>query len=159
MSKPLEPVPASDSQVTVGIIISEYYQEVAQGLLTGVTGVLDKHATLHYEIVRVFGAWEIPLMAKVMARSKRFHGLIALGCIIRGETAHFDHLCEQCTAALMSVSMDYTIPLGYGVLTVEDYAQAKQRVQIDNLKKNKGFEAVMAVLGSLEAIAEIRQGT
>lgn len=156
VANPLEQAQASDPTATIGVVVSDYYQDVAQGLLTGVTSLLDNRPTVRYEIVRVFGAWEIPLIAKVMAQSNRFEALIALGCIIRGETSHYDLLCQQCTAALMSVSMDYTIPLGFGVLTVEDYAQAKQRAQTENLSKNKGHEAVTAVLGSLEAVAGLR---
>ena len=148
---------SAGGSVTCGIVISDYYKEVAKGLLTGATDVLDRGANIRYEIVRVFGAWEIPLIAREMAQSTQYQAIITLGCIIRGQTSHFDHLCQQCAAALMSVSMDYKIPVGFGVLTCENYAQAAQRSQTEDVSKNKGHEAASAVLGSLEALAKLRQ--
>ncbi len=147
-----------DTNVKLGLIVSDYYKDIAQGLLGGAVSVLDEHLEVQYEIARVSGAWEIPLVCRVMAQSKRFQALIALGCIIRGETSHYDHLCQECSAALMSVSMDFTIPIGFGVLTVENYLQAQQRSGTEELKKNKGCEAAIGVLRSIHTVAEFRQG-
>lgn len=147
-----------DSNVNVGLAVSDYYKDIAQNLLLGVESVLNNHPQVRFEIARVAGAWEIPLVSRVMAQTGRYQALIALGCVIRGETSHFDFLCRECSAALMSVSMDFTIPVGFGVLTVESYAQAQQRSDIDDMKKNKGREAAIGTLRSLYAVAEIRQG-
>ncbi len=146
-----------NGDISLGLVVSDYYRDIAQGLLSGVMSVLDEHSEVRHEIVRVSGAWEIPLIGHVMAQSKRFQALIAIGCIIRGETSHFDHLCQQCARALMTLSMDYTIPVGFGVLTVDDHIQAQQRSSVEDLKKNKGCEAAVSVLRSIYAIDEIRR--
>ncbi len=148
---------SSHQEIRVGIVVSDYYQDIAQGLLTGAKSVLDEYSDIKYETIQVFGAWEIALIAKLMAQSNRFQALITLGCIIRGETSHFDHLCHQCSQALMSVSMDYTIPLGFGVLTVENYAQAEHRSGIADRNNNKGCEAAIGVIGSIHAARQIHQ--
>ncbi len=142
---------------SLGLVISDYYRDIAQGLLHGAVSVLDQHAAIHYEIAHVSGAWELPLIVRVMAQTQRFQAMIALGCIIRGETSHYDLLCEQCADALMAVSMEHSLPVGFGVLTVENYVQAEQRSSIENLQKNKGCEAAIGVLRSIDVISDIRR--
>lgn len=150
-SKPLA------SSANIGIVVSDYYQDVSQGLLAGASSVLDGCSEFKYEVVRVFGAWEIPLAVQTMVRTGRIQGAVALGCVIRGETTHFDYLCEQCSSALMKISLQCNIPVGFGLLTVEYKAQAERRASIEDMSRNKGCEAASAVIGSLRAIAQIRQ--
>lgn len=157
MDEQLIDISPFDSSANVGIVVSTYYKDIADGLLTGVMNVFDEHPQIKYEIARVAGAWEIPLASRVMVQTRRFQAIIALGCVIRGETSHFDYLCQQCSAALMSISMDFTIPLSFGVLTVENYTQAQQRSDTEDMNRNKGYEAAISAIGSLAAIAQVRQ--
>lgn len=149
--KPLAP------NANIGIVISDYYKDISQGLLAGALSVLDGYSGIQYEVARVFGAWEIPLATQTMARTERFQGIIALGCVIRGETSHFDYLCQQCSSALMAISLDCNLPISFGVLTVETYGQAQRRSGTKDMSKNKGCEAATGVIGSLHTVAEIRQ--
>jgi len=152
LSEHLDESTVLGTAASIGIVVSTYYKDIAQGLLSGVSTVLAAQPLVNHEIVQVFGAWEIPLLAKIMAQSNRFQGLIALGCIVRGQTVHFDHLCEQCSSALMTVSMDHTIPVGFGVLTVENMQQARHRSGTQYLHRNKGYEAAIGVMESIQSI-------
>lgn len=145
------------SNANIGIVVSNYYKDISQGLLSGALNVLDDYSEIQYEVIRVFGAWEIPLAAQTLAQTNRFQAIIALGCVIRGETSHFDYLCQQCSSALMRISLDCNIPISFGVLTVENYLQGQQRSNTDDMSKNKGYEAAAGAVGSLHVITEIRQ--
>ncbi len=146
-----------DLTANVGIVVSDYYQNISNGLLTGALQVIKEHPEINYEVARVLGVWELPVIAKVMVQSRRFEGIIALGCVIRGETSHFDYLCQQSSKAIMDISIEHAIPIGFGVLTVENIEQAKARSGISEANKNKGGEAAAAVIGSLHAVAQLRQ--
>ena len=152
-----EPERKSSESIRLGIVVSEYYASISAGLLSGAVDVLDQYGDVQSEVVRVSGAWEIPLIVKVMAESSQFDGVIALGCVIRGETAHFDYICEQCSSALMNVGLDCGIPVGFGILTADNKDQAVHRSR-PNQPNNKGAEAAEAVMSSVELIANMRQG-
>ena len=147
----------SSESIRLGIVVSDYYTSISEGLLSGAFDVLNQHNGVQSETVRVSGAWEIPLIVKIMAESGQFHGIIALGCVIRGETAHFDYICEQCSFALMNVGLDYGIPVGFGILTADTKDQAVYRSR-RNQPNNKGAEAAEAVMSSVDVIAKLRQG-
>ena len=138
MNAHIEDLSADQRMVRIGIVISDFYSDISDQLLAGALHILKKHPQIQYEVVRVAGTWEIPVLAKAMAQSGRFLGLIALGCVIRGETSHYDHLCQQSSSALMSISMEFTFPVGLGILTVEDMHQAKVRSNSKDFSKNKG---------------------
>ena len=157
MNAHIEDLSADHRMVRIGIVISDFYSDISDQLLAGALHILKKHPQIQYEVVRVAGTWEIPVLAKSMAQSGRFLGLIALGCVIRGETSHYDHLCQQSSSALMSISMEFTFPVGLGILTVEDMHQAKVRSNSKDFSKNKGAEAATAVIGAIYAVASVRQ--
>ncbi|MBA4505589.1 6,7-dimethyl-8-ribityllumazine synthase [Corynebacterium sanguinis] len=100
----------------------------------------------------VAGAFELPVVAQACAR--RYDAVVALGCVIRGETAHFDYVCDSVTAGLTRVALDEETPVGNGVLTVDDEDQALERAGGEDAKENKGADAVYAALG---AVAELRK--
>ena len=143
--------------INLGIVVSDYYTSISEGLLCGALDVLDQHSCVQSRVVRVSGAWEIPLIVKLMANSYQYHGIIALGCVIRGETAHFDYICEQCSWALMKVGLHYSIPVGFGILTADNKDQAEHRSR-RNQPNNKGAEAAEAVISSVDVIAKLRHG-
>jgi 6,7-dimethyl-8-ribityllumazine synthase len=131
------------------VVEAPYYREIAAGQLAGVKRTLDAAGATH-EVVQVAGAFELPgairLAIGAMARSggPRWDGFIALGCVVRGETDHYDHICRETARGLMDLSVQYGTPVAFGVLTVHDEAQALARAQDDEL--NKGVEAASAVL-------------
>ncbi|MGH1455498.1 MAG: 6,7-dimethyl-8-ribityllumazine synthase [Alphaproteobacteria bacterium] len=131
------------------IVTSPYYEEISTYLLEGVTAFLsEKRAT--YEVFEVPGALEIPLTIKlgIMREESRgtstrnFDGFIALGCVIRGETSHYDIVCGESARGLSQLSLDYNVPIGNGILTCDTKDQAIKRA--DPKQKNKGRDAASA---------------
>ena len=129
------------------IVVSNYYKDIADGLVKGATEYLDSRKDkevfvgddidVEYSIHKVPGAFEIPFFIN-MSRDL-FDGFIALGCIIRGETYHFEVISNEVTRKLMDLSIDIDKPIGFGVLTCENLKQATERS--DPNKGNKGAEA------------------
>ena len=144
------------ANLRIGIVCSNYYKDISNTLYASAKHTLLHHFNVKHDVVYVSGAWEIPPVAKVMAQSGRFEGIVTLGCVIRGETSHFDILCEQCASALMQTSLDYSIPIGFGVLTVENYEQALHRSGSRGYVTSKGTEAVLGVMSAINAIDKIR---
>jgi len=104
------------------------------------------------DIVRVPGAFEIPLMAKKIALSGDYEAIIALGVIIRGATPHFDFIAAETTSGIMTVALDNMIPIGFGVLTCDTMEQAIERSGSDT--GNKGHEAALAVVGMINVLTK-----
>lgn len=135
------------------IVEARYYSEIADSLLEGAKATLDK-AGATYEKFEAPGAFEIPaaisyaLIEQDMSDMHRFDGYLALGCVIRGETSHYDHICEESARALMSLSVEYGLALGNGILTVENQDQAWARARLD--EKDKGGEAAAACLAMID---------
>ncbi|GAB3075148.1 6,7-dimethyl-8-ribityllumazine synthase [Corynebacterium aquatimens] len=102
----------------------------------------------------VAGALEIPVVAQAAAR--RFDAVVALGCVIRGDTAHFDYVCDSVTEGLTRVALDEEIPVGNGVLTVENEQQAHDRAGGADAKEDKGAEAMLAALHTAGVLARVR---
>jgi len=133
----------TDSKPRIAIVEARYYQDIADKLAAGVIAELDK-AGFDYERIEVPGVFEIPAaVALAMESDEDFAGAITLGCVIRGETSHYDHICTEASRALMDLTLA-GIPLGFGVLTVENREQAV--VRADPAQKNKGAEAATACL-------------
>ena len=135
------------------IVESRYYDDIADNLLAGTRTVLDEHQC-HYDVAEAPGALEIPAVIKYAIRSlafninmERYDGFIALGCVIRGETGHYDIVAEQSASGLMQLSLQYSLAVGNGILTVDTKQQAE--VRADPSQKNKGGEAATAVLKML----------
>jgi 6,7-dimethyl-8-ribityllumazine synthase len=130
------------------IVESRFYPEIADELLGGASGAL-KAAGATFEVIEVPGAMEIPAAIKFAVSSRgKYDGFVALGCVIRGETAHYDLVCKQCFEGLRSLGLEHSLAIGSGVLTVENHDQALVRAAQD--QKNKGADAVRACLKLLE---------
>jgi 6,7-dimethyl-8-ribityllumazine synthase len=119
--------------------ITDVLVDGARRALTG-NGVREEQV----DVVRVPGAWELPIAAAALARACRHVALIALGCVVRGETRHYEHVADECARGLMRVALDYRLPVANGVLAVEDHAHAEARAG-GNLG-NKGEEAALAAM-------------
>jgi 6,7-dimethyl-8-ribityllumazine synthase len=104
-------------------------------------------------IIRVPGAFEIPLGVQRAAASKNYDGIIALGCVIRGDTPHFEYVCQQAATGIGRVGLDYGIPVAFGILTVNTEEQATVRSQSN--ETNKGFEAAMAVVEMINLLKKL----
>ncbi len=136
------------------IVEARYYDEIGEQLQKGSLQRLEQVGA-SYEVVQVPGAYEIPAAIKIAIRSLDFYagrrradGYIALGCVIRGETSHYDHVCNETTRKLQDLACTYTLALGYGILTVETVDQALERARVDG--RDKGGEAAQACLDMIE---------
>jgi 6,7-dimethyl-8-ribityllumazine synthase len=126
------------------VVRAPYYQNVVAGLQQGAARILSEAEATH-EVLDVAGAFELAQAIRIVLRgSRRFDGFVALGCIVRGDTDHYDHICRESMAGLMRVALSYGIALGVGLLTVHRLEQAEQRSGQDG--HNKGAEAAVAAL-------------
>ena len=134
----------------VMIVEARFYEPLADELMRGAIAVLEE-AGATYERFAVPGAFEIPAAIQYAVRSldfspgrRRFDGYVALGCVIRGETTHYDHICQETARALQDLAVHYSLAMGFGVLTVENEDQAWERAKVDQQDKG-GFAARAAV--------------
>ena len=123
------------------IVISNYYKEVGKNLLKGSINELKKNK-IDYDILYAPGCFEIPFL--ISKNIKKYRGFIALGCVIRGETYHFDLIANECARKIMDISNSALKPIGFGVLTCDNIKQAS--IRSDIRKKNKGKEAASACI-------------
>lgn len=128
------------------IVAARYYKDVVDALVTGATRAVAEAGAIS-DVVDIPGAFEAPAAIALAARSKRYDGYIALGCVIRGETSHYDYVCGESARGLMELAIRQHLPIGYGILTVENEAQAIARA--DPATRDKGGEAARACLAVL----------
>ena len=129
-----------------GLIVSRFNSFICDRLLEGALDTLTRHGAddQQLSVVRVPGAFEIPLMAKKMVESGKYDAVIALGAVIRGGTPHFDYVCSEVTKGVASVSLDSGLPVSFGVLTTDSVEQAIERA--GTKAGNKGAEAAMSAI-------------
>lgn len=142
------------------IVEARFYEDIADELVRGALNVVNE-AGASFERYQVPGAFEIPAAVRFAIRSqqfearlRRFDGYIALGCVIRGETSHYDYVCGESARALQDLACTYSIAVGYGILTVENRAQAMERASVGN--RNKGGEAARTCLEMIELKKRLR---
>lgn len=129
-----------------GIIVSRYNSFISERLLEGAIDTLVRHGAdaARLTVVKVPGAFEIPLMAKKMAASNKFDALLCLGAVIRGGTPHFEYVSSEVTKGVAQVSLEAGLPVAFGVLTTDSVEQAIERA--GTKAGNKGAEAAMSAL-------------
>lgn len=134
------------SGVRVAVVAARFNHHITDSLLAGALAALREHGASDEDIVtiRVPGAWELPQTAATVVRSGDFDAVVTLGCVIRGETPHFDYVCQEASLGLGAVARQSEIPVLFGVLTTDDDAQARARAGAG--RDNKGYEAAMAAL-------------
>lgn len=137
----------------VAVAVARFNSSVTDLMWQGCRAALQEHGVTDMTLVRVPGAFELPLVSRWLAESDRFDAVIALGAVVRGETAHFDFISAECTRGLGQVALDARIPVAFGVLTPENGEQALERA--DPERKNKGREAALAALEMMALRAEI----
>jgi len=128
------------------ILASRWNPRITDLLVDGARRAMAEHgvAEASIDIVRVPGAWELPILAATLARSRNYAALVALGCVIRGETRHYEQVADECARGLMRVSLDHAVPVANGVLAVEAHADAEARA--GGVHGNKGEEAALVAL-------------
>jgi 6,7-dimethyl-8-ribityllumazine synthase len=147
-----------DSQVRDArfvILAARFNDYIVESLIKGAVHSLRQHgaADADIEIVRVPGAFEMPLVAAKLAATRRFDGIIALGAVIRGGTPHFDFVAGECVSGISAVAREHGIPVGFGVLTVDNIEQAIERA--GTKAGNKGEEAALAVIQTVNLLRRI----
>tara|TARA_R110001592_G_scaffold79054_1_gene236705 strand:- start:36202 stop:36639 length:438 start_codon:yes stop_codon:yes gene_type:complete len=144
------------------IVVSPYYKDVSAHLLDGALAYLkEKRATS--EVFEITGALEIPMAIKYGAlrkegrgsENRKFDAYIALGCVIRGETSHYDIVCNESAAGLSRLALDHNLPIGNGILTCDTLDQAM--VRAEPMQKNKGADAAQAALALFELSCKLRR--
>jgi 6,7-dimethyl-8-ribityllumazine synthase len=137
-----------------GIVVSRFNEVISKSLLSGSMDALLRHGARRDDIVIAWvpGAFEIPLVAKKMAKSGQYDALICLGAVIRGSTAHFDFVAGQNAAGINNVALESELPVLYGVLTCDTIEQALERA--GSKAGNKGFDVAM---GAIEMVDLLRQ--
>ncbi len=143
-----------DESPHIMVVEGRFYADIADELAAGALEALDA-AGASYERFEVPGAFEVPAAIQYAIRSmdffagrRRFDGYVALGCVIRGETTHYDYVCGESARKLQDLAVQYSLALGYGILTVENREQAWARAS--RQQKNKGGDAAGACLQMLE---------
>lgn len=137
------------------IVASRFNEFIVESLTKGALDCLRRHgvADTEIEIVRVPGAYEMPLAVDRVAESRRADGIIALGAVIRGGTPHFDYVAGECVRGLSAASLKHGIPVGFGVLTVDSIEQAIERS--GTKAGNKGEEATLAVIEMISLLRRL----
>ena len=140
-----------------GIVAARFNDFIVDRLLDAAVSTLLKHgvAAGDIEVVRVPGAFETPLALKKLAISRRYQALIALGCVIRGATPHFDYVAGEATRGIGQLSLGEQIPIGFGILTVESIEQAIERA--GTKAGNKGADAALAAIEMATVLRQLEQ--
>jgi 6,7-dimethyl-8-ribityllumazine synthase len=133
--------------IRVAVVASSWHERVMDALVAGATRALDD-AGAHYDVIRVPGAFELPVVAKAAAAAGH-DAVVALGVVIRGGTPHFEYVCSAATDGLTRVAIDTGVPVGFGVLTCDDEEQALDRAGLPGSSGDKGREAVEAALATV----------
>lgn len=138
----------------IAIIAARFNESIVDNLINGALDALRRHGASdsQLQLIRVPGAYELPLVAQRVARARQADGIVALGAVIRGATPHFDYVCGECASGLGRVSLEFDMPIGFGVLTCDTIEQALERA--GTKAGNKGADAAMA---AIETISLLRQ--
>ncbi len=131
----------------VVLVASRWHDQVMAGLVAGAERALDDAGVTDRQLVRAPGSFELPVVAKALAESG-FDAVVALGVVVRGGTPHFDYVCRAVTDGLTRVALDSGVPVGFGILTCDNAAQALDRAGLAGSKEDKGYEATQAALAT-----------
>jgi 6,7-dimethyl-8-ribityllumazine synthase len=142
-----------------GIAVSRFNSFITDRLLNAALDVLERSGARSgdVDVVHVPGAFELPLTAKKMAQTKKYDALIAIGCVLRGETAHYDYVCAETSRGLQLAQMDTGVPVIFCVLTVDTLEQAIDRAGLKG--GNKGFEAGLGAIEMAQLSRKLRPAT
>lgn len=133
-------------ELKFAIVAARFNDFIVEPLVKGALNALKQQDAdeSNIDVVRVPGAYELPLIAMKLAQSKRYDAVIALGAVIKGATAHFEYVCNECASGLTRAALDSGVPVAFGVLTVDTIEQAVERAGPDST--NKGAEAALVAI-------------
>ncbi len=139
----------------IALVVARFNSFVVDHLLEGAIDTLKRHglAEQFMHVIKVPGAYEMPLAVKKLAASKQYDGIIALGAVIRGGTPHFEYVAGECTKGLSQVMLQYEVPIAFGVLTVDTIEQAIERA--GTKAGNKGGEAALSTIEMINLLRNI----
>jgi 6,7-dimethyl-8-ribityllumazine synthase len=142
----------SGAERTVGLVVSRFNGEISDRLLTSALGALEAAGVPQERItvMPVPGAFELPIGAMALAKTRRYSCIVALGCVVRGETAHFEYVAGEAASGLQLAGLETGVPVAFGVLTVDTVEQAEARVE-------KGAEAARAALEMADLFSQVRE--
>ncbi len=150
-----EPIDCHD--LKVAIVAASWHPQVMDGLLGGALRACGEYGVEAPTVVRVPGAFELPVVAAALA-GQGYDAVVALGVVIRGGTPHFDFVCNAATDGLGRVAIDHQVAVGFGVLTCDTDEQALDRAGIEGSREDKGHEATSAALVTAQTIRTIKRG-
>jgi 6,7-dimethyl-8-ribityllumazine synthase len=140
------------------LVVARFNSFVVESLVDGALDALERHGEVNDQditLVRVPGAYELPIAAKKLAEQNKYDAIIALGAVIRGGTPHFDFVAGECNKGLAQVSLEYGIPVSFGVITTDSIEQAIERS--GTKAGNKGAEAAVGALEMVNVLANIAE--
>jgi 6,7-dimethyl-8-ribityllumazine synthase len=140
------------------VIVSRFNELVTDRLLDGAVGCLAQHGVRpeDVDVVRVPGAFELPAAVAALIRRGGYHGVVVVGCVIRGETPHFDYVAGEAARGLQSLALDHPVAIGFGLLTTDTTEQAVARA--GGARGNKGWEAALTALEMADLFARLEDG-
>ena len=141
--------------IKIGIVAARFNEFITSKLLGGALDALKRHDVdeNNIEVAWVPGAFEIPLIASKMAKSKKYDAIICLGAVIRGNTTHYDYVCSEVSKGIANVSLNSDVPVMFGVITTENIEQAIERAGTKS--GNKGFDCAVGAIEMVNLIREI----
>ena len=141
--------------IKIGIVVARFNEFITSKLLGGAVDGLVRHDVSedNIEVAWVPGAFEIPLVAKKMAKSGKYDAMICLGAVIRGSTSHYDYVCNEVSKGIASVSLESEIPVMFGILTTENIEQAIERA--GTKAGNKGYDCALGAIEMVNLLAQI----
>ncbi len=143
-------------KANIAIVISRFNSFINESLLSGAIDTLKRQGQVsddNITVIRCPGAYELPLIAQRVAKSGKYDAIVALGSVIRGGTPHFDYVAGECNKGLAQVALEYSIPVAFGVLTVDTIEQAIERA--GTKAGNKGAEAALSALEMVNVLSQI----
>ena len=145
------------SEMSVGIVVSEWNKHITEKLLEGACNTLEKHGmkTENIIVARVPGSFELTFGAKALAESKDVDAIIALGCVVRGDTPHFDYVCSGVTSGITELNFLYDIPFIFGLLTTDTMQQSEDRA--GGIHGNKGDESAITAIKMIDFTCKLKK--
>lgn len=143
------------SGLRVAVVAASWHTTVMDGLLAGARRALGAAGVTDVREIRVPGTFELPVAAARLARGGQVDAVVALGVVIRGGTPHFEYVCQAATSGLTDVAVSTGVPVGFGVLTCDDDAQALDRAGLPGSHEDKGAEAAEAAVATVVALRDV----
>ena len=145
------------ADLRVGVIAASWHERITSALLDSALRALKDAGIVEPTVLRVPGSFELPVAAAALAE-RGCDAIVALGVVLRGDTPHFEYVCQGATAGLTEVSVRTTVPVGFGVLTCDDEEQAYARSGLPGSTEDKGYEAAQAAITTALTLRSLRSG-